>query len=1025
MLDLRPMPLNLIHGPPNSGRAGLVRRTLIDVLERDPVLVMPTVDDVYSFERELCESGAVLGASVVTFRGLFRAVADAGGTPSRPELTRAQRLRAVSVAIEESMRVLGPLRHSATRPGFAVAFERFIAELQSAGVEPAELGGGSETLEGSSYMRDLSGLYEGYVGVRDRLGRADEHLVAARAIEVAASGGGAWGERPVFLYGLDDLTRNQLDLIRALAGITEVTAAVAYERGSLALEARSTLLERLRSVGVDKETATEPDPGNTQSPLLFHLERSFGAREPVGMAPGPGLDLLRSSGERGEAEAVAAHVARLLTAGTDPAEIAIALRDPSRRGPLLASVLESSGIPIALEAEIPTAATAVGGAMLALLDAELGRRRASDVLRYLRGPSGLRPDTVDWLERRIRRDRIRDAEAALGLLSAKWGEPPRDIVRLRSATAAGGAALAAELAQVATRMASRPLRADADGPMPGRGEGLELRAAAEISKALEELAELGPSAPRPEELATAISELRLLAWSGPVEGRVRIASPYRLRASRLDHLIVASLQDGEFPRRDGGGEPFLSDRQRTEVGLEPRRDPDQEERYLFHSCLAVPRAGLCLSYRDSDENGGAEPRSPLIDEVRSLLAPGPSGEAPDPVEEEITRSRDLACVVQPLSEAPSADALARTIAAAGGDPEAWLAAAETGREVAASIGHRLRAARTAEVASRAPGPLTNPAVIESLAAVDAHGGTTLEGFDECSYRWFVSHELAPRPLDPLPDPIVQGGLMHGVLDRLYRETAGGERRPSPASAEAWIDRSLEMLGEAAAERFGSDPVERAIVRRVEILLIRFLRDEAERGSGFEPWLTEAKFGEGGESERGILRIDGWGLHGAIDRIDRDPDGRALVLDYKLSREVTARAKFVEEAKLQLQLYMIAVAELWGAEAVGGLYLPLRGTSSRRPRGAVLEDAEAELDAYGLYPADVVGPDEMREVIADARSRAGEIVARMRAGTIDRDPGPADPRLTGHQVCPKYCGFAPICRRDRVAIEEPDEGEDDE
>ena len=52
------MPLKLIHGPPNSGRAGIVRRALIGVLERDPVLVVPTVDDVYAFERELCESGA-------------------------------------------------------------------------------------------------------------------------------------------------------------------------------------------------------------------------------------------------------------------------------------------------------------------------------------------------------------------------------------------------------------------------------------------------------------------------------------------------------------------------------------------------------------------------------------------------------------------------------------------------------------------------------------------------------------------------------------------------------------------------------------------------------------------------------------------------------------------------------------------------------------------------------------------------------------------------------------------------------
>jgi RecB family exonuclease len=1025
MLDARPMPLNLIHGPPNSGRAGLVRRALNAVLERDPVLVVPTVDDVYSFERELCAEGASLGASVVTFRGLFRTVAGAAGTPSPPELTGAQRLRAVSIAIEEGMPELGPLRNSAARPGFATALERFIGELQAAAVDPAALGGGSGTLEGSTYLRDLSALFAGYLRVRDRFGLCDEHLVAARAIEVVRESGAAWGGRPVFLYGLDDLTRSQLALIGALASVAEVTVAVTFESGSAALEARSTLLESLREIGVTEETATRPDPANTESELLFHLERNFGVPEATRAAPGPGLELLRSSGERGEAEAVAAHVARLLSAGADPAEIAIALRDPSRRGPLFASVLESSGIPVALEAEIAAASTSVGGAMLALLEAELGRRRAGDVLRYLRGPSGLRPHTVDWLERRVRRRRIEDAAEVLEQLSEKRGEPPRDIVRVRAAAARGGADLAAELAQIATTMASRPLAGTVDGPRPERGDGLEIRAAAAISSALAELADLGGGAPRPEQLAGAIAGLRFLAWSGPVEGRVRIASPYRLRATRLDHLVVASLQDGEFPRRDGGGEPFLSEHQRAGIGLDPRRDPEEEERYLFHACLAVPRISLCLSYRDSDENGSAEPRSPLLAEIRALLDPAPPSEGPDPVEEAMTRSRDLACVVQPLSEAPSADALARTIAAARADPELWLDAAGARGEVAASIGHRLREARAAETASRAPGPLTNPAVIESLGEVQAHGGTTLELFDECSYRWFVSHELSPQPLEPTPDPLVQGSLMHGVLERLYREAPGGERRPSPGSVQAWIDRGLALIAEEGAEDFGRHPVERAIVRRVEILLVRLLRDEAERQSRFEPWLAEASFGEGEERDRGTLWIDDWGLHGAIDRVDIGPEGRGLIFDYKLSREVTPLAKFVEAAKLQLQLYMIALAELWDVETVGGLYLPLRGTSARRPRGAVLDEVEEELAGYRLYEKDLVDGEGLERLLADARSRGGAIVSRMRAGAIDRDPGPADPELPGHQVCPAHCEYAPICRRDRVAIEVPEEVEEEE
>ncbi|MBW8058958.1 MAG: hypothetical protein FVQ78_01215 [Solirubrobacterales bacterium] len=1013
------MPLNLIHGPLNSGRAGLIRRRFAAVLDRDPVLVVPNVDDVFAFECELCEADAAVGGSTMTFGALFRAVATAGGSPPGAELTPAQRLRAVSVAIDERRDRLGPLRRSAARPGFAVAFERLLDELQAAGLDPEAAGPEAETLEGSAYLSDLATLCAGYAEVRSRLGRTDSHRIAREAIALLRRSGGFWNGRPLFLYGLDDLTRNQLELIEALAATSEVTVALPYEKGRAALAARAALLDRLRSrIGVADETRTEPDPGNTPNALLFHLERSFGAADAEPRPPGEGLVFLRSAGERGEAEAIGAEAAKLVARGVDPAEIAIVLRDPARRGPQVAAVLESYGIAAALEAELPVAGTAVGGGLIALLEAELGAGGASDLLRFLRGPSGVAPQSVDWLERAVRRGRVQSAAAALQLWMSGDRELPHDLARIRGAVASSPAAAAAAVGDLAATMASRPLRGQGDGPRPAPGDGLELRAAAAISKALAELAELGGLAPRPEELAGVLEGTEFRAWSGPVEGRVRIASPYRLRAGRFDHVFAASLQDGEFPRRDRGGDPFLSERQRASLGLDPRRDTEAEERYLFYVSLSLARERLFLSYRDSDENGAAEARSPLLDDVRRLLAPPPDGEAPDPVEESIARGRDLARVVHPVAEAPSEDELARAIAAhgRGGDAEALLAAAEVGGGPRRRVLARIEAARAAEAAARAPGPLANPAAIESLATVPAYGGTTLEEFDLCSYRWFVSHELDPQPLDPAPDPLVQGGLMHAALDRLYRERPGGDPLPRPGSLGAWIGRGRELVAEIAAERqLGDHPTERAIVRRVERLLIRFLAEESRRDTGgFEPWLLEATFGEDEDSERPALEIDGWGLHGTIDRVDRDARGRTLVLDYKLSGTVTPREKLEERAKLQLQLYLLAVAEHWGARPVGGLYHPLRGTSVRRPRGAVLDEAAADLASYRLYDNDLVDNEGFEQLLAEARQRAGAIVDRMRAGEIGRDPGPRQ-GLRGHDVCPTFCDFAPICRRDRAPL----------
>ncbi len=414
------MALKLIHGPLNSGRRGLILRRFAAALEHDPVLVVPNVDDVFEFEREVCAAGAALGGTVTTFGGLFREILTSAGSPPGAELTPAQRLRAIAVATFECRAELGPLRRASLRPGFAVAFERLLDELQAAGLDPAGLGAGAETLESSAYLGDLTAIAAGYAAVRERLGRTDSHQIAREAIASVRRAGETWSGRSLFLYGLDDLTRNQLELIGALAPLAEVTVALPYEEGRAALAARAGLLERLRSqIGVAEETVTEPDAAHTPSRLLFHLERGFGRVDAEPRAPDGGLTLLRSAGARGEAEAIGAEVAKLLAGGVEEAEIAIVLRDPARRGPLLAEVLESYGIATALEAELAVGGTATGGALLALLAAAFGDGRASDLLLYLRGPSGISPSTVDWFERALRRGRVQSAEAALEL----WAGP--------------------------------------------------------------------------------------------------------------------------------------------------------------------------------------------------------------------------------------------------------------------------------------------------------------------------------------------------------------------------------------------------------------------------------------------------------------------------------------------------------------------------------------------------------------------------------------------------------------------------
>src|SRR5262245_28271021 len=88
------MGVKLIVGPPNSGRTGRTLETFRAAAARDPVLVVPTVDDVERFEEELTRDGdVVIGATVGTFDQLFGLVARATDAPTGPAVSRAQRMR--------------------------------------------------------------------------------------------------------------------------------------------------------------------------------------------------------------------------------------------------------------------------------------------------------------------------------------------------------------------------------------------------------------------------------------------------------------------------------------------------------------------------------------------------------------------------------------------------------------------------------------------------------------------------------------------------------------------------------------------------------------------------------------------------------------------------------------------------------------------------------------------------------------------------------------------------------------------
>ncbi len=1008
------MPLKLIVGPPNSGRTGAVLEEFRSLAARNPLLVVPTVDDVERFESELTRGGdAVIGASVGTFDQLFRLVARAADAPAGAPLSRTQRRRlSREVVSRTNLRLLA---RSAARPGFSAALEELISELQTALVDPATFR--ERAREAGPYELEIAALYESYAEIRAELGRHDSHSLAAATTAALRANPDSWAGRPVLLYGFDDLTLEQLELVRELARTAPVTVALPWEDREVLTQARGALFAELRDLGGVSIETLEARPEFTRSGTLFELARLFGEptldSEPI--ANDGGLALLASAGELAEAEAVGAAVARLLHEGVAAGEIAIVLRDPSSSGPLYRRVLSRFEIPVAVQADLATTRTATGTGLIALLEAAVGRRRASDLLAYLRTPGMASPNRVDWFERTVLQGRLRTADEAIEAWVGDAENGNRGMAPVEKLRKAGsGPELLREAGRQARWIAESAIRDR--GTVAGDDRALELRAAAEIETALGELAELDlPHSPA--DAIAAVTGLQVPMWRGPTEGRVRVISPYRARARRVAHLFACSLQDGDFPRRDTGG-PLLSDDARAALALPPRKQAEVEDRYLFSICVTRPKERLWLSWRNADDEGGATARSPFVDQLRELLAPPlPSDlEERDEALAREARGRGLADSVFTPGDAPCEDELARAEAASGAEASAT-------EPVRAAIATRLNVARDRITDERRrPGPLRLEPVLERMADQTVFGSTTLERYAECPYRWFVDHELSPRRIGPEEEPLTAGQVAHQILEGLYAEPPSPEGRPTPATLPAWIERARELT-----EAFGPAllPPERAdtaaALHRVQGLVLAFLADEAETPTPFVPVpeLAEARFGFP-DSEKPALPIGTGAVHGQIDRVDRGPGGEALVQDYKSGAKVDGGRGMLDRGKLQLQLYLLAARELWGLELAGGVYRALgaRGEDDRKPKGLLRKSLKEELE--GLHPRqnDHLADEDFDAALEAAREKTEGIIASIQGGDIGRRP------IGGS--CPAYCHFQPICRRERgLPEEEPSKEEEEE
>lgn len=695
---------------------------------------------------------------------------------------------------------------------------------------------------------------------------------------------------------------------------------------------------------------------------------------------GPPVKVVRAPDEQRQAEYLMARVRRALREGVPPQKVAVLFRSMGHAGPL-ARALHAS--------EVPAEVVGAGG----LLD----RPEVRDLLAWASFAANPLSDdlaafAVLWSpEARLDPTDVARVTRAAGAARKPVFEFVKDPARVEDLSAAGKARLE-ELAERAEGVQAEArqlpagealarvlevsgLRARLD---PDRLEGR--RALRNIDQVLALAHEVASDTDHPG-LETFVELMDLIGRNGLdlseaepdlAEASVKVMTVHQAKGKEFDLVLVPDLVERRFPPQGAVGlsEGFFVGWHHGETVEASQAD---EERRLLY--VAMTRAARALELVTFQHHGGRRPAypSPFLEEL-GVEDEGPPGPTAAGVVVE-----DFA----PLAEPPAPPGPARGGQArleeavrgalavlAGRPPEGREAARARVREL---LGHLAAAhgsaGATLEVVRELEGTLGAvpvPAPREDAPVHHTRPGVR-EGPLDLSYSQLKTYESCPRQylygsvlnLRGRPSRhALAGSVIHSVLEEFL------------TSFKHTRDATLDDLLGIFEAQFARADFETELERRQHYedgleMMKRFYEDDRARTT--EPKELEKWF----EFELRDVRV-----RGKIDRIDRHPDGRFEVIDYKTGRVDSRRA--YAEKDLQLPIYTMAMQE--------GLHLDMKCATIY----ALKDGKRITLN---------LGKDLTEGAIAAARTRILDIAEAVRAGRFDPDPE--------ERKC-SWCEFRMLC-----------------
>ncbi len=1011
------MPVELITAPPAAGKTKYCIDSLQQVLKARPLsnawVILPNRLQGQSFKLRTAEGGGQIGGRIGIFSDLYEYLLERTG--SLAQLITGPLQHRLILQTVNTMFNSGRLPHFEpirNTPGFILALKDSFSELKQAYVTPERM---LEYAVGAyPATREIALLYQAYQELIDHYQWTDQEGQCWLAIAALEKNPAAAASIPLLvLDGFSSFTGAQRRFLQCISKQTEQVLITLLGQPASARPAQRRFNCEIEAVRRDLSARVTVLPGDPR------LEGQIKVLERLIFEPGTKASedkpafLLEVRSQAEEAREALRWIKRMvLRDRVKISDCAIFASNMDTYQPLLRSAAAEFGIPVKFTRSEPLSESPAMLSLLNLLALPAGNFRARALLGSLRSPYfdfGMQKKDVEYLELISQKTLIVEG---LEQWAEAWGLAQNGTEQIDDSPDEG------QLLPGTDGLDLPALQAGFNQAVKNITPPAGNRILLDWIKWLEELLDVlkfdgNISSERDQQankaLGNALSALALseqLTGGLPIdysaflsdlqaaldgaglpdeilsdEDALLICSMEKASGVRFKAAALLGMAEGIFPAVENA-DPFLDEKLRRELGLEPRIG--REQAGTFYQAITRADQLLLLTrpyLTDDGENWEPSPYWLAAEKLFHVEKGQRYRSGQDPALEEAASPQEL------LFWAAGHDNL----------PGKFDQLSENWKEV--QLGGDVLTARRA----KKPSGMFEGSTFSITGELQARyapyvtwSASQLETYGTCPHWFFTGSALKLQPKQPpeLGLNIAQiGSILHRVLEEVYHNV----------DREKGLDGVLGYLPIAAVKVFKDAPQEFAFrpspLWRIEqaqflVTLRKTITALDDASEGWTPAYYEQSYGRENTPVLEIrLQDETIKLRGIIDRIDESRNGRLRVLDYKTGGGHMDNKDLTSGRRLQLPIYALAVRDaLKLGVPVDGIYWKI---NAAEPAALKLSTYKKNKEAQGIDAAyDMV------------KSHLQRMLPAIRKGTFP--PQPPD------DGCPSYCPAAAWCWRFKEA-----------